>query len=48
MLRQQVWRDGKMGEIEPVIVNWREPVIHAVTNIGDMPLRNFILELIPQ
>jgi len=48
MLRQQVWRDGKMGEIEPVIVNWREPVIHAVTNIGDMPLRNFILEFIPQ
>jgi hypothetical protein len=29
-------------------VNWREPVIHIVHNIGDMPLRNFILEFIPQ
>lgn len=48
MLRQQVWRDGKMIEIEPVIVNWREPVIHVVHNIGDAPLRNFILEFIPQ
>jgi hypothetical protein len=48
MLRQQVWRDGKMAEVEPVIVNWREPVIHVVTNIGDAPLRNFILEFIPQ
>ena len=48
MLRQQVWRDGKMVEIEPVIVNWREPVIHVVHNIGDLPLRNFILEFIPQ
>ena len=48
MLRQQVWRDGKLVEIEPVIVNWREPVIHAVHNIGDAPLRNFILEFIPE
>jgi hypothetical protein len=48
MLRQQVWRDGKMVEIEPVIVNWREPVIHVVHNIGDLPLRNFILEFIPR
>lgn len=48
MLRQQVWRDGKMVETEPVIVNWREPVIHVVHNIGDAPLRNFILEFIPQ
>jgi hypothetical protein len=48
MLRQQVWRDGKMVETEPVIVNWREPVIHVVHNIGDLPLRNFILEFIPQ
>lgn len=48
MLRQQVWRDGQMVEIEPVIVNWREPVMHVVHNIGDMPLRNFILEFIPQ
>ncbi len=48
MLRQQVWRDGKVVETEPVIVNWREPVIHVVHNIGDLPLRNFILEFIPQ
>jgi hypothetical protein len=48
MLRQQVWREGKMVEVEPVIVNWREPVIHAVHNIGDAPLRNFILEFIPE
>jgi hypothetical protein len=48
MLRQQVWRDGKMVEVEPVIVNWREPVIHAVHNVGDAPLRNFILEFIPE
>jgi hypothetical protein len=48
MLRQQVWRDGKLVEVEPVIVNWREPVIHAVHNIGDAPLRNFILEFIPE
>jgi hypothetical protein len=48
MLRQQVWRDGKMVEIEPAIVNWREPVTHVVHNIGDLPLRNFILEFIPE
>lgn len=48
MLRQQIWRDGQMVETEPVIVNWREPVVHVVHNIGDMPLRNFILEFIPQ
>jgi hypothetical protein len=48
MLRQQVWRDGGVVHTEPGIVNWREPVIHIVHNIGDMPLRNFILEFIPQ
>jgi hypothetical protein len=48
MLRQQIWRDGKLVEVEPVIVNWREPVIHVVNNIGDAPLRNFILEFIPE
>lgn len=48
MLRQQVWQGGKMIETEPVIVNWREPVIHVVHNIGDAPLRNFILEFIPE
>jgi hypothetical protein len=29
-------------------VNWREPMIHIVHNVGDMPLRNFLLEFIPQ
>lgn len=48
MLRQQVWRDGRMIETEPAIVTWREPVIHVVHNIGDLPLRNFVLEFIPQ
>ena len=48
MLRQQVWRDGGVVRTEPGIVNWREPVIHIVHNVGDMPLRNFILEFIPQ
>ena len=48
MLRQQVWRDGGVVHTEPAIVNWREPVVHIVHNIGDMPLRNFILEFIPQ
>ena len=31
----------------PPVVNFREPVIHTVTNVGDMPLWNFILELKP-
>jgi len=48
MLHQWVERDGAMTESEPEIVNWREPVIHAVKNIGDLPLRNFILEFTPE
>ena len=48
MLRQQVWRDAVVVHTEPAIVHWREPVIHIVHNIGDTPLRNFILEFIPQ
>ena len=48
MLQQQVWRDGQVSYMEPGIVNWREPVIHEVTNVGDLPLRNFILEFIPE
>ena len=32
----------------PPVVNFREPVIHTVTNVGDMPLWNFILEFKPQ
>jgi len=47
-LVQQIWRDGQVVQQHPPIVNWREPVIHVVHNIGDLPLRNFILEFIPQ
>jgi len=31
----------------PSVVNFREPIIHSVTNVGDMPLWNFILEFKP-
>ena len=41
------WRDGQPPPSEPVVVNFREPVIHITKNIGDMPLRNFILEFKP-
>jgi hypothetical protein len=45
-LRQIV--DGRDAPQEPApVVNFREPVIHAVTNVGDMPLWNFILEFKP-
>jgi hypothetical protein len=47
MLHQWVYRDGNVAESEPAIVNWREPMIHMVKNIGDLPLRNFILEFQP-
>jgi hypothetical protein len=48
-LEQQIWRDGNIIQQEPPsIVNWREPVIHIVKNVGDMPLRNFILEFLPE
>jgi hypothetical protein len=48
MLHQWVWQGDKVTESEPSRVNWREPVIHEVRNIGDAPLRNFILEFLPQ
>ncbi len=47
-LHQWVEQDGKVTESEPGIVNWREPIIHTVKNVGDMPLRNFILEFLPE
>ncbi len=47
MLHQWIYRGGAVAESEPAIVNWREPVIHMVKNIGDLPLRNFILEFLP-
>jgi len=31
----------------PSVVNFREPIIHTVTNVGDMALWNFILEFKP-
>jgi hypothetical protein len=46
-LRQRLWRDGKEAVLPPPIVNWREPSIHEVVNVGDAPLRNFILEFKP-
>jgi hypothetical protein len=47
-LAQQIWRDGQVVQQHPPIVNWREPVIHEVKNVGDMALRNFILEFLPE
>lgn len=47
MLHQWVWQGDKITESEPSRVNWREPMIHEVRNIGDAPLRNFILEFTP-
>ena len=47
MLHQWVYRDGSVAESEPSVVNWREPITHMVKNIGDLPLRNFILEFLP-
>lgn len=48
MLHQWVWQGNDIKESEPSRVNWREPNIHEVRNIGDAPLRNFILEFLPQ
>jgi quercetin dioxygenase-like cupin family protein len=47
MLHQWIWQGGAMREMEPSRVNWREPVVHEVRNIGDAPLHNFILEFLP-
>lgn len=47
MLHQWVWQGSDIKESEPSRVNWREPIIHEVRNIGDAPLRNFILEFMP-
>lgn len=40
--------DPPRAPLQPSIVNWREPVIHTVRNVGDMPLRNLIIEFKPQ
>ena len=47
LLRQII--DGRDAPQEPApVVNFREPIIHAVTNVGDMALWNFILEFKPE
>jgi hypothetical protein len=40
--------DPPRPPLQPGIVNWREPVVHTVRNIGDMPLRNLIVEFKPE
>ena len=47
-LQQWVWRGAEISTLEPPVVNWREPVIHIVKNVGDMPLRNIIIEFKPE
>lgn len=47
-LEQWVWRGDQVVFNEPAIVNWRDPVVHVVKNVGDAPLRNFILEFKPE
>lgn len=42
------WFDAPRPPLQPGIVNWREPVIHTVRNVGDMPLRNLIIEFKPK
>jgi hypothetical protein len=42
------WFDPPRPPQQPSIVNWREPVVHTVKNIGDMPLRNLIIEFKPE
>jgi hypothetical protein len=46
-LVQKVWHDGKMTMVYPAIVNFREPMVHETHNVGDMALKNFILEFKP-
>jgi hypothetical protein len=48
MLHQWVWEGDQVREIDPSRVNWREPMIHEVRNVGDAPLDNFILEFLPE
>jgi hypothetical protein len=42
------WFDPPRPPLQPGIVNWREPVVHTVRNVGDMPLRNLIIEFKPE
>ena len=45
LLRQVI--DGRAAPQEPAVVNFREPVVHSVTNVGDMTVWNIILEFRP-
>jgi quercetin dioxygenase-like cupin family protein len=47
-LEQKVWTGDKQAMVEPSIVNFRQPVVHEVTNRGDMPLFNLIVEFVPK
>lgn len=42
------WFDSPAPPLQPSIVNFRQPVVHTVRNIGDMPLRNLIIEFKPE
>lgn len=42
------WFDPPTPPLQPSIVNFRQPVVHTVRNIGDMPLRNLIIEFKPE
>lgn len=42
------WFDAPKPPLQPTIVNWREPVVHTVRNVGDTPLRNLIIEFKPE
>ncbi|HXQ53931.1 MAG TPA: hypothetical protein VN802_22755 [Stellaceae bacterium] len=46
LLEQHV--DGNPKPIEPQIVNFREATIHTTHNVGDMDLRNVIVEFRPE
>jgi hypothetical protein len=48
MLHQWLWEGDQVKEIEPSRVNWREPMIHEVRNVGDAPLSNLIVEFMPE
>jgi quercetin dioxygenase-like cupin family protein len=39
--------DGRDAPQQPPVVSFREPVIHSVTNVGDMALWNIVLEFRP-
>jgi len=42
------WFDPPAPPVIPSIVNFRQATIHTTRNIGDMPLRNLIIEFKPE